>query len=190
MAEVDLGRLAQQKAHSAEVKEFARQMVDDHSKANMQLGGLASSANIPLSSEPVPDHKALRADLDKAGGAEFDALYMRGQLVDHQKTVLLFQWELAFGQDADLQRFVADTLPDGPSALANGAKHHGQDIRTGSPGSSANHHPYRKRNLGQAELGAQPQTRANAVSPVTADRNSNRRSHSSAPLRLRRARTN
>lgn len=111
MAEVDLGRLAQQKAHSAEVKEFARQMVDDHSKANMQLGGLASSANIPLSSEPDPDHKALRADLDKAGGAEFDALYMRGQLVDHQKTVLLFQWELAFGQDADLQRFVADTLP-------------------------------------------------------------------------------
>ena len=66
MAEVDLGRLAQQKAHAAEVKEFARQMVEDHSKANMQLGSLANSANIPLPSEPDPDHKALRADLASA----------------------------------------------------------------------------------------------------------------------------
>jgi putative membrane protein len=31
--------------------------------------------------------------------------------VDHQKTVQLLQWEISFGQNADLQKFAADTLP-------------------------------------------------------------------------------
>ena len=111
MAEVDFGKLAEQKAQSREVKGFARRMADDHGKANAQLADLAKQANIPLPNELDPDHKAMRADLEKLSGAEFDKAYMRGQVVDHQKTVLLLQWEIAFGQDGDLQRFASRTLP-------------------------------------------------------------------------------
>jgi putative membrane protein len=111
MAEVDFGKLAEQKAQSGEVKGFARRMADDHAKANGQLADLAKQANIPLPTELDPDHKAMRVELDKLSGAEFDKVYMRGQVVDHQKTVVLLQWEIALGQDGDLQRFAAQTLP-------------------------------------------------------------------------------
>ena len=111
MAEVDLGKVAEQKAASGEVKEFARQIVQDHSKANTQLAALAKEANIPLPNELDAEHKVMRAELETLSGAAFDLAYMRGQVTDHQKTVLLMQWEVAFGQDGDLQRFAAQNLP-------------------------------------------------------------------------------
>src|SRR5262245_34408909 len=48
MAEVELGKLAEQKASRDDVKKFAQKMVDDHSKANDELKTLASSKNIML----------------------------------------------------------------------------------------------------------------------------------------------
>jgi putative membrane protein len=36
---------------------------------------------------------------------------LRGQLVEHQKTSLLLEWELSNGQDANLQHWASETLP-------------------------------------------------------------------------------
>jgi putative membrane protein len=49
MLEVELGKVAQQKASSAEVKKFAQMMVDDHTKANDELKALAAQKNISTS---------------------------------------------------------------------------------------------------------------------------------------------
>jgi putative membrane protein len=111
IAEVEFGRLAEQRSGSGDVKQFARRMIEDHSKANAQLTTRAKEASIPLPSELDADHNAMRGELERLDGAEFDKAYMRGQVVDHQKTALLLQWELAVGQDADLQRFASQTLP-------------------------------------------------------------------------------
>ena len=46
--EVESGQLAQEKAQSAEVKAFARRMVDDHSKAMEQLKTLADGKKVEL----------------------------------------------------------------------------------------------------------------------------------------------
>ena len=48
MEEVELGKLATQKASSEKVKQFGQRMVDDHSKANDQLKQVASQENITL----------------------------------------------------------------------------------------------------------------------------------------------
>jgi putative membrane protein len=110
-AEVDFARLAEGKAQTSAVKEFARRMVQDHSEANRQLEQLAIRANIPVPRELDPDHKNMRAELDSTDGRAFDLAYMQGQVIDHQKSAILLQWEIGQGQNAELQRFAAATLP-------------------------------------------------------------------------------
>ena len=50
MAEVQLGRLALQQAQDPQVKQFAQQMVDEHSRSLEQLRSIASSHNVQLAS--------------------------------------------------------------------------------------------------------------------------------------------
>jgi putative membrane protein len=80
------------------VKDFGRQMVADHSKANQQLAQLAQAANIPQSRDLDEEHKAMRSRLQRLSGGDFDLAYIRGQIGDHQKTAQLFEWEIGFGQ--------------------------------------------------------------------------------------------
>lgn len=110
MAEVELGRLAAGKARSSTVKEFANRMVDDHTAANDKLSRIAEKSKIPLPTEPDADHRRIREDLEKRDDG-FDLAYMRAQVVDHQKTAQLLEWEIGSGQDAELQRFASETLP-------------------------------------------------------------------------------
>jgi putative membrane protein len=111
MAEVQAAKLAAAKSQNSGVSRFARMMADEHSKANERLTGLARKANVPVPAELDPDHKAALAELDQLSGAQFDRAYMQAQLVDHQKTVQILQWELSNGQDSQLQQLAAEMLP-------------------------------------------------------------------------------
>ena len=111
MAEVEFGNLAAERAGNSGVKEFAQKMVEDHGKANDTLKGLADTSKISLPEELDPDHQQQRTELEQLDGGEFDLAYMRGQVVDHQKTAQLLVWEIGSGQSAEIQRFAAATLP-------------------------------------------------------------------------------
>lgn len=111
MAEVALAQLAVERAGAEAVTDFANRMIEDHSAANDELAGLAEASGIPLPDGLNAEHQAMRDRLEGMEGAEFDLAYMRGQIVDHQKTTQLLMWEITAGQDADLQRFAAATLP-------------------------------------------------------------------------------
>jgi putative membrane protein len=112
-SEVDLGKLAGRKAQSSAVKEFAKRMVDDHTKANSRLESLAKAnrAQIPGSPAVDPDVKAMRAQLEKLNGAEFDAAYIAAQVGDHQKAVHLLEYQIGAGQDAKMKQYAQETLP-------------------------------------------------------------------------------
>lgn len=110
-AEVEIGQLAQQKALRQGVKDFARMMIEDHTKANEKLANLAQGAGIPLPAGLDPDHLAMRAKLEKLSGADFEVNYMLAQIEDHQKTAQLLKWEIGSGQNALLQQFAAEVLP-------------------------------------------------------------------------------
>jgi putative membrane protein len=111
MAEVELGKLAAEKASSSEVKTFGQRMADDHSKANDELKVLAKSKNITLPSEIGPEEKALRDRLVKLSGPAFDQAYMKAMVSDHVKDVNEFRTESKTGKDPEVKAWAAKTLP-------------------------------------------------------------------------------
>ena len=111
MAEVEMGKLAQQKAASEQVKQFGSRMVADHSKANDELKQIASSKGLTLPGELDAKHKAKMAKMQKLSGAAFDRAYMDDMLADHKHDVADFQKEASSGRDADLKGFASKTLP-------------------------------------------------------------------------------
>lgn len=111
MAEVNFAELATDRAQASNVGDFAQLMIDDHSAASDTLADLATQSNIELPEELDPAHAAMREQLADLDAGAFDLAYMRGQVVDHQKTATLLMWEIDSGQDAALQQFAAQTLP-------------------------------------------------------------------------------
>jgi putative membrane protein len=111
MAEVELGKLAADKASSDEVKKFGQRMVDDHGKANDELKKLAENKNITLPTAPDAKHKATMDRLSKLSGESFDRAYMQEMLKDHRKDVNEFRTESKSGKDPDVKAWAAKTLP-------------------------------------------------------------------------------
>lgn len=111
MAEVQLGKMAQDKAQDAQVKDFGRRMVEDHGKANDQLKSLASAKGVTLPTEPDAAHKRLADRLAKLSGAEFDHAYMKEMVDDHQKDVKEFRDMARSAKDAEVKAFASANLP-------------------------------------------------------------------------------
>jgi len=110
-AEVDFGKLADSRATAPGVKSFAQRMVKDHTDANGRLASAARAAKVDLPKDLDPDHAAMRDELTKHDGRDFDLRYVDSQIVDHQKAVQLLIYEIGSGQSSDVRRFAAQTLP-------------------------------------------------------------------------------
>ena len=83
-AEVELGRMALDRAVNPDVKKFAQMMIDDHTKANQELTSIATQYNIAVPSAPDDKHNDLRDKLAKYQGADFDREYINAMVDDHQ----------------------------------------------------------------------------------------------------------
>ena len=111
MAEVELGKLALQKATNAQVKEFATMMVSDHGKANAELMTLATAKNISLPTILDEDHQKMWDELNGKTGKDFDKKYVDDMVDGHKKVLDLMEKQANDGEDADLKAFAAKTAP-------------------------------------------------------------------------------
>ena len=101
MMEVDMGKMAQQKGKSADVKKIGGTMVADHSKANAELMAIAKKKGVDLSKE--------KAKMEHLKDADFDKEYINAMVKDHEKDYSAFQAEAKNGTDADVKAFASKT---------------------------------------------------------------------------------
>ena len=111
MAEVEMGKLAQEKGRNQRVKHFGEMMVQDHSKANDELKSLAGKKNVTLPADVSEDHKKHKDDLSKKSGKDFDKSYMDMMVDGHQKTIDAFEKTSSNTKDADVKAWVDKILP-------------------------------------------------------------------------------
>lgn len=101
MMEVDMGKMAQQKGKSPDVKKIGGRMVADHSKANAELMAIAKKKGVDLSKE--------KAKVEHLNDANFDKEYVNAMVKDHEKDLAEFQAEAKNGTDADVKAFASKT---------------------------------------------------------------------------------
>lgn len=111
MTEVELGKLAVQKASSDGVKQFGQKMIDDHTKANDQLKELATRGSVQLPDSLDSKHQSRIDKLSKLSGEQFDKAYVKDQLKDHEADVKEFNEEAQNGSEPHVKAFAASTLP-------------------------------------------------------------------------------
>ena len=101
MMEVDMGKMAQQKGKSPEVKKIGSTMVADHTKANNELMAIAKKKGVDLSKE--------KPKSNSMGDANFDKDYINMMVKDHEKDLAAFQAEAKGGGDAEVKAFASKT---------------------------------------------------------------------------------
>lgn len=109
MMEIELGKLAEQKATNPKVKKFAKMMVKDHTKIAAKLKVLADGKKMALPTAlPKADQDHI-AELQKMPVNEFEKHYMEMMVKDHVKALDLFKSATTSG-DTPLQNFAIGTL--------------------------------------------------------------------------------
>jgi len=105
-----MGQIALQKAEAPQVKQFAQQVVTDHTQANNELIHIATALKIELPAETDKKHQGELDRLKSLSGAAFGSFYMRSQVQDHQKAIAAFEKQ-ANGSDPSLKAFAQKHLP-------------------------------------------------------------------------------
>jgi len=107
--EIESSKLAEQKAKDADVKEFAKQMIADHTMAADELKKAAMLGDEP--SMLSPKHAAMLEILKGASEQDFQPLYIDMQASAHREAVTLFATYSKSGDDPAVKAFAAKTLP-------------------------------------------------------------------------------
>jgi len=110
VAEVELGRLATQRAASDAVRQFGQRMMTDHGAANQELMQLAQRKGVTLPQQPDAKHRAAIDRLAALTGPQFDQAYMAEMMRDHQADAVVFEREVREGQDPELRAWASKVL--------------------------------------------------------------------------------
>lgn len=113
LAEVEMGELGVQKAKNNQVQAFAKQMVEDHKKANQELVTATKGKGVQVPSSRTSMHKATVEKFQQQdAGKNFDRDYMEQMVEDHKAAVELFETAADDEQlDIDLRAYAKKTLP-------------------------------------------------------------------------------
>jgi putative membrane protein len=110
LAEVQMGKLAQDKGQSDGVKSFGQMLATDHSDANQKATAVANQIGVTPPTEPNAKQKALYDKMSKLSGATFDREFAKAMVQDHKQDIQKFQQE-AKKQNDPVGDFASQTLP-------------------------------------------------------------------------------
>jgi predicted outer membrane protein len=112
IAEIEAGKLAQSKSQNDQVKSFAQQMIDDHTKALNDVQALAQQKGVTLPTEPDAKHKAMATKLQSLSGDAFDKEYMaKAGVSDHKAMHSALMRDEKKAKDADVKALASKMTP-------------------------------------------------------------------------------
>ena len=115
-AEIELSRIASERATNPEVKQFAQMMVRDHTTAGNELKQVLTQHNMQVRDVMDEKHRDMAQELGRKNGSEFDHEYMAAMVEDHKQMEDLLEGranETPNNQPLEnaVNQFAAKTLP-------------------------------------------------------------------------------
>ena len=110
--EIALANMAAAKASSAEVQNYARQLVDDHTSADHEVLAMAQTMNLHL--RDTAASKQVRhgsAKLNSATGRQFDREFLQETSADHDKLIRELKQEREDASNDDIEALIDKILP-------------------------------------------------------------------------------
>ncbi|HET6218314.1 MAG TPA: DUF4142 domain-containing protein [Acidobacteriaceae bacterium] len=101
IAEVQLGELTLQKSNNDQVKQFARKMIDDHTKLNEEMRPVALQLGVEIPSEVSKKDKSVMSKMQALSGTAYDQAYIKMMVKDHKQDLSEFRMEASNGHVKD-----------------------------------------------------------------------------------------
>jgi putative membrane protein len=111
MLEVALGKLAQQKAIALDVKDWGKQMIQEHEESGRRLSEIAGRAGIQLPVNMGVDDRKVYDDIDDRKYLGFDKKYMRDLQELHERTIKRYAEATTKLSNPELLAFATEMLP-------------------------------------------------------------------------------
>ena len=111
LAAIHLGKMAIEKATSREVKEFAKNMLDEHNKINEDLQRMAEKNNVTYPTTPTDKDQDMVRELSKEIGYDFDKKFMKKMVEAHKNQVDMFEKASKDLENIELKNYASNTLP-------------------------------------------------------------------------------
>lgn len=120
--EIRIGRLAQDRAASEEVKRYAEQLIQDHTQLDAQVSTTAQASGVTLMDphnvgwmlareQGIMPSRDPAAQLENLSGAEFDRSFTQKMRAGHQELIGLLEEARGKVAHPEVSRLIDDTLP-------------------------------------------------------------------------------
>ena len=109
--EVEMAKLAQQKAQSQAIKDLAARILEDHTQANEKLNQLAASKGISVPPAMGDEEQRKYDQFSEMEAEGFDEDYVEQMVQDHRDDIRDFEEAAEELDDPDVKTFASSTLP-------------------------------------------------------------------------------
>jgi putative membrane protein len=112
MYEIAAGNLAGEKGQNAQVKEYGKMLVADHTRTSGEMKTAAQGvADVTMPTAMDERRQGMVDNLRQAPAGEFDRVFLAQQIAAHEENVLLHETYAENGDNAALKALAAKNLP-------------------------------------------------------------------------------
>jgi len=110
LAEINIGRLAAQRASRQDIRQFANQLVQDHSANLNQLNQMADRNRWKNGERMDQEHQQLFQKLAALQGQQFDNEFLQKMVEGHKKVAEIFKHASENCKNAEIKQYATQTL--------------------------------------------------------------------------------
>ena len=110
LAEIEIGKLAQQKSTNPEVKKFGKMLVDEHTKSASEVSALAKAKNFTLPTSLTEDGQEEYKKLNEKSGLDFDKKFADMMIDGHEKAIEELQKATKDAKDQDIKLWASNNI--------------------------------------------------------------------------------